>query len=82
MVNVEKFAGSLRQAVKYATLSKDERLLREVGFLNENGTPTEQGRRIIADYQWESNKDLQKAVTAMVRKTLPKAKKGSDSDEE
>lgn len=78
---MDKFKGTLRQAVRYATLSKNERILRETGFLSENGNITEQGRRIVLDYMWETNKDLQKAVTAMVVKTLPKSKKGSDDEE-
>lgn len=79
MQNVKQ---TLRQAVRYAKLSKDERVLRETGFLSEEGNITEQGRRIVADYQWETNKDLQKAVTAMIRKTLPKAKKSEANDDE
>jgi hypothetical protein len=73
---------TLRQAVRYAKLSKNDRILRETGFLSEEGNITEQGRRIVADYMWESDKDLQKAVTAMVVKTLPKAKKNESDDEE
>lgn len=74
------FKGTLRQAVRWASLSKDERALRESGFLSDEGNITEQGRRIVLDYLWEHEADLRKAVTAAVKKTLPKAKKGDCED--
>lgn len=79
---MESVKQTLRQAVQYAKLTKNERILREAGFLNENGTPTEVGRRIIADTLWESDKALQAKVTAAIVKTLPKGKKKDLDDEE
>lgn len=78
---MKDFSGTLRQAVRWAALSKDERTLRETGFLDDNGIITEQGRRIVLDYMWSNDKDLQKAVTAMVKKTVAKKSK-KDEDEE
>lgn len=72
--------GTLRQLVRYAKLSKDERVLRESGFLSEEGNVTDVGRRIIADVLWEDNADLRKTVVAAIRKTLPKVKKGDCED--
>lgn len=80
---MNKAAQTLRQAVRYATLNKQERTLREAGFLEAgSGVLTEQGRRIVVDYLWDNDKDLQKKVTAMVAKTLPKSKKCKNEDDE
>lgn len=73
---------TLRQLVRYAKLSKDERILRETGFYEESGALSEQGRRIIIDTLWENDADVRKVVTAAVRKTQPKKGKKADEDEE
>jgi len=73
---------TLRQLVKWASLSKDERVLRESGFLDEGGSVTEQGRRIIIDTIYAEDADLQKAIVKAIKKTLPKAKKSTDEDDE
>jgi len=73
---------TLRQLVKWASLSKDERVLRESGFLDEGGSVTEQGRRIIIDTIYAEDGDLQKAIVKAIKKTLPKASKSKDEDDE
>lgn len=62
---------TIREKIRYATLSKDERILRESGILSENGNITEQGRRVVLDILFE-DKDLRAQVVALVKKTLPK----------
>ena len=65
---------TIREKIRYATLSKDERILRESGILSENGNLTDVGRRVLADVLFE-NPDTRKAIVKLVEATLPKEKK-------
>lgn len=64
---------TIREKIRYATLSKDERILRESGILSENGNLTDAGRRVLADVLFE-NPDNRKAIVKLVEATLPKEK--------
>lgn len=64
---------TIREKIRYATLSKDERILRESGILSENGNLTDVGRRVLADVLFE-NADTRKAIVKLVEATLPKEK--------
>lgn len=72
---MDKESMTLRQKVRYAALSKDEKVLRESGFHDSSGALTEQGRRIVVDVLWDtlSAADRKKVVEA-VKATLPKEK--------
>ena len=64
---------TIREKIRYATLSKDERILRESGILSENGNLTDVGRRVLADVLFE-DEATRKAIVKLVEKTLPKEK--------
>lgn len=65
---------TIREKIRYATLNKDERILRETGILSENGNLTEVGRRVLGDILFE-DKDVRNAIVDRVTKTLPKGDK-------
>lgn len=65
---------TIREKIRYATLSKDERILRESGVLSENGNLTDVGRRVVMDFLFE-NKETRAAIVKLVEQTLPKDKK-------
>jgi len=79
-VKKEENVESIRQVIRYATKSKQERVLTEAGIL-QNGALTEQGRRVVLDYLWDNDKDLQKAIYALVQK-VNKVKRSKDEDDE
>ncbi len=62
---------TIRQAIRYATLPKDERLLREEGILSDNGNLTEQGRRVLTDVLFadKANRDAIVKLVEKVRAT-------------
>lgn len=64
---------TIREKIRYATLSKDERVLRESGILSDAGNLTDVGRRVLADVLFadEANR---KAIVKLVEQTLPKEK--------
>lgn len=64
---------TIREKIRYATLSKDERILRESGVLSESGNLTDVGRRVLADvlFAEKANRD---AIVKLVAATLPKEK--------
>lgn len=64
---------TIREKIRYATLSKDERVLRESGILSENGNLTDVGRRVLADVLFD-NKETRAAIVKLVEQTLPKEK--------
>lgn len=74
----DKF-GNIRQRIRYATLSKDERILREEGILSENGNLTETGGRVLMDvlFNEEGNR---KAVVALVSKVRKAKKEDKDGE--
>lgn len=72
---------TIREKIRYATLSKDERILRESGILSENGNLTDVGRRVLADVLFE-DKDNRAAIVKLVKATLPKNGKKNNDDEE
>jgi hypothetical protein len=65
---------TIREKIRYATLSSDEKILRETGILSENGNLTEQGRRVLLDILFEDEAN-RKAIVSLVKKTLPKESK-------
>ena len=64
---------TIREKIRYATLSKDERVLRESGILSDSGNLTDVGRRVLADVLFAEPAN-RKAIVALVEKTLPKEK--------
>ena len=64
---------TIREKIRYATLSKDERILRESGILSENGNLTDVGRRVLADVLFE-DAETRKKIVKLVEATLPKEK--------
>lgn len=64
---------TIREKIRYATLPKDERILRETGILSENGNLTDVGRRVLTDVLFE-NKETRAAIVKLVEQTLPKEK--------
>ena len=65
---------TIREKIRYATLSKDERVLRESGILSDSGNLTDVGRRVFCDVLIE-DEATRKAIVKLVEKTLPKEKK-------
>jgi len=64
---------TIREKIRYATLSKDERVLRESGILSDSGNLTDVGRRVLADVLFE-DKDVRAKIVKLVEVTLPKEK--------
>lgn len=64
---------TIREKIRYATLSNDERVLRESGVLSENGNLTDVGRRVLCDVLF-AQEDTRKAIVKLVEATLPKEK--------
>lgn len=64
---------TIREKIRYATLSKDERILRESGILSDNGNLTDVGRRVLADVLFD-NEETRKKIVKLVEATLPKEK--------
>jgi len=64
---------TIREKIRYATLAKDERILRESGVLSDSGNLTDVGRRVLADVLFadKANRD---AIVKLVEATLPKEK--------
>ena len=64
---------TIREKIRYATLAKDERILRESGILSDSGNLTDVGRRVLADVLFadKANRD---AIVKLVTETLPKEK--------
>lgn len=69
----ENNMSTIREKIRYATLSKDERILRESGILSESGNLTDVGRRVVLDFLFE-DKELRTKVVKAVESTLPKDK--------
>ena len=69
----ENNMSTIREKIRYATLSKDERILRESGILSDSGNLTDVGRRILADVLFD-NEETRKKIVKLVEKTLPKDK--------
>lgn len=65
---------TIREKIRYATLSKDERVLRETGILSDSGNLTDVGRRVLADVLFADEVN-RKAIVKLVEATLPKEKK-------
>ena len=70
----ENNMSTIREKIRYATLSKDERVLRETGILSDSGNLTDVGRRVLCDVLFE-DEATRKAIVKLVEKTLPKEKK-------
>ena len=70
----ENNMSTIREKIRYATLSKDERVLRESGILSDSGNLTDVGRRVLCDVLFE-DEATRKAIVKLVEKTLPKEKK-------
>lgn len=64
---------TIREAIRWAALPKDERLLRETGILSDQGNLTDVGRRVLCDYLFQKE-ETRKAIVKMAEKTLPKEK--------
>jgi len=64
---------TIREKIRYATLAKDERILRESGVLSDSGNLTDVGRRVLADVLFD-NKETRAAIVKLVEATLPKEK--------
>lgn len=58
---------TIRQKVREALLSKEEKLLREYGVHSDKGNLTESGRRLVLDYIWENDKSVRNAVVKQVQ---------------
>ena len=69
----ENNMSTIREKIRYATLSKDERVLRESGILSDSGNLTDVGRRVLCDVLFE-DEATRKAIVKLVEKTLPKEK--------
>lgn len=69
----KKIMSTIREKIRYAALSSDEKVLRESGILSENGNLTDVGRRVVIDFLFE-DKDLRAQVVEAVKTTLPKEK--------
>ena len=69
----ENNMSTIREKIRYATLSKDERVLRETGILSDSGNLTDVGRRVLCDVLFE-DEATRKAIVKLVEKTLPKEK--------
>lgn len=66
-------SSTIREKIRYATLSKDERVLRESGILSDNGNLTDVGRRVLCDVLFE-DAETRKKIVKLVEATLPKEK--------
>lgn len=64
---------TIREKIRYATLSKDERILRESGVLSDSGNLTDAGRRVLCDVLFADDAN-RKAIVKLVEATLPKEK--------
>lgn len=62
---------TIREKIRYAALSKDEKLLRENDILSDNGNLTDVGRRVVLDILFE-DKELRKRVVTAVESTIDK----------
>lgn len=71
--------GNIRQRIRYATLPKDERILREEGVLSENGNLTEVGGRVLMDVLFADD-TTRKAVVALVSKVRKAKKEEKDGE--
>ena len=66
---------TIRQMIREATLSKEDRLLRKHGVVSDQGNITAVGRRVLADILFEEYKDQIVERVSLVEEAELKAEK-------